>query len=109
MSIFKWWLKVKEKILPARRLDIFDSDELPARLPHRDLVLARQDGESWSVGMLCPCGCRQRIELPLLKEIQPRWDVKVETSGKPTLNPSIWLREGCRSHFFIRNGRVIWL
>jgi hypothetical protein len=31
-----------------------------------------------------------------------------DARGRPTLRPSVWLRTGCRSHFWIRDGRVEW-
>lgn len=71
-------------------------------------MLAREDGEDWCVGMRCPCGCGYVIELLVVAEARPRWDVKVDANGLPTLTPSVWLQKGCRSHFWIREGRTIW-
>ena len=103
-----WWRKFTAAILPARRLIVVAGDTLPDALPARDLVLARDDDEDWSVGMRCPCGCGQRLELMLLKEVKPRWDLTADRHGAPTLSPSVWLRQGCRSHFRLRGGKVIW-
>jgi hypothetical protein len=69
-------------------------------------ILRRVD--DWSVGMRCPCGCGQRLEMMVLKEVKPRWDVSVDLRGHVTLHPSVWLREGCRSHFWVRSGKIIW-
>jgi Family of unknown function (DUF6527) len=44
----------------------------------------------------------------ILKEVKPRWDVAVDTQGHVSLHPSVWLREGCRSHFWVKSGRIIW-
>lgn len=103
-----WWRGLKVALSPARSLRIVDSDELPQRLPRRDLVLAREDGEDWCVGLKCPCGCGQRLEMMVLKDVRPRWDVRVDSRGRPTLHPSVWLREGCRSHFWVRSGKIVW-
>lgn len=81
---------------------------LPARLPRRDLVVARDDGEDWSVGMRCPCGCGDTIELMLVAEAKPRWWLTFDRRGRPSLSPSVWRRTGCRSHFWVRGGRVDW-
>jgi hypothetical protein len=105
----RWWLHIKERLLPARRVVVVDGDDLPAKLPIRQLVLLRDGDEDWSVTMRCPCGCGQRIELPLLPEVRPRWSLRVDEHRRPTLHPSVWLKEGCRSHFLLRAGKVIWV
>ena len=106
--IMRWWRHVWARLGPCRRLRIIEGDSLPSQLPWRDLVLARDDGEDWCVGMRCPCGCGHVIELLVIAEAKPRWDVSVDTKGRPTLTPSVWLKKGCRSHFWIREGRVHW-
>ncbi|WP_236000503.1 DUF6527 family protein [Bradyrhizobium uaiense] len=58
--------------------------------------------------MRCPCGCRQTIELLLIREAKPRWDLSVDPAGRPSLRPSVWVQTGCRSHFWLRRGRVEW-
>ena len=93
---------------PRRALTIVEGDKLPEKMPLWNLVMARDDGDDWSVGMRCPCGCRQRLEMMVLKEVKPRWDVSTDSRGHVTLQPSVWLREGCRSHFWVRSGKVIW-
>lgn len=108
MKIKKWWRNTLERLLPRRRLRVIDGDSLPSRLPSRDLVLARDNGEDWCVGMLCPCGCGYVIELLVVAEGKPRWDVKADPEGVPTITPSVWLQKGCRSHFWVKNGRIHW-
>jgi len=108
-KITRWWRDVKDQLGPCRGLRIIEGDSLPSKLPRRDLVLARDDGgEDWCVGVRCPCGCGQVIELLVVTEAKPRWDVSVDAKGRPTLTPSVWLKKGCRSHFWIRGGRVHW-
>ncbi|MDX8494192.1 DUF6527 family protein [Mesorhizobium sp. VK22B] len=58
--------------------------------------------------MICPCGCGRRLELMLLKGVKPRWDLDVDQHDFPTLYPSVWVADGCRSHFFLRSGRIDW-
>ena len=103
-----WLLKIVERLLPARSVLIVESEAQPEKLPRRALVLLRDGGENWSIGMRCPCGCGQRVELPLIPEVKPRWELQIESDKTPTLTPSVWLREGCRSHFFVRRGKVQW-
>ena len=104
----KWLLNTLESLMPARKLTIVNGDELPPRLPRRGLVLLRDNGEDWSIAMRCPCGCGQKLELPLIPEATPRWDLRVDADGRPSLAPSVWLRDNCRSHFFLRRGKVQW-
>ncbi|WP_245262997.1 DUF6527 family protein [Mesorhizobium australicum] len=58
--------------------------------------------------MKCPCGCGRTIELLVFPEAKPRWSLKVDRRRRPSLTPSVWLQTGCRSHFWVRNGRVHW-
>jgi hypothetical protein len=104
----KWLRRVRDKFGPRRDLQVVEGDSLPERLPRRNLVLAREGDEDWCVGMRCPCGCGQTIELLLIQEAKPRWDLLVDWSGRPSLKPSVWLQTGCRSHFWLRRGRVEW-
>lgn len=108
MNLARWFLKIWGKYGPARGLQIIDGDTLPAALPTRDLVLTRDDGDDWSVGMRCPCGCGDKIELMILKEARPRWDISVNRVGRPSLRPSVWRKSGCKSHFWVREGRILW-
>jgi len=98
-----------EPYLPPRRLVVVKGDSLPAKMPIRSIVLARDSQEDWCVGMQCPCGCGRIIELLVIDEAQPRWDYSVNASGQPSLHPSVWLNNGCCSHFWLRNGRIQWV
>lgn len=108
MKLPKWMHRLLDRVGPARRLRSIEGDELPTRLPSRDLVLTVDDGEQWSIGMQCPCRCGETIELLVQPGAKPRWDVAVDGSGRPTVTPSVWRNVGCRSHFWVRKGRVHW-
>lgn len=64
--------------------------------------------EPWQVELVCPCGCNEKIVLPVNESTSPRWDLKILNHRTPTLHPSVWRSKGCKSHFFLRNGKVIW-
>lgn len=108
MKIMKWFRRLWGKYGPPRRLVIVEGDSLPDVLPDRDLVLVRDDGDDWSVAMRCPCGCGERIELMILHNARPRWDVKSNQAGQPSVHPSVWRNSGCKSHFWVREGRIFW-
>src|ERR1700677_3223757 len=99
MSFARWLRNVQARVAPRRRLQIVEGDSLPAHLPRRDLVLARDGDEDWCVGMRCPCGCGSVIELLVIPEAKPRWNLNVDAKGRPSLSPSVWVQRGCRSHF----------
>lgn len=103
-----YWRAAKQWWTPVRKVRIAATDELPAHLPRKDLILVHDDGEDWSVGFWCPCGCGESIELALLQDVKPRWDLIISLEGLPTLHPSVWRRTGCRSHFWLRDGIVHW-
>lgn len=46
---------------------------------------------------------------PASAQVKPRWSLEVDAQGLPTLRPSVWLTGGCRSHFFLRKGKIIWV
>jgi len=109
MSWRRWWRNVRERWSPARRVRYVDGDSLPAALMGRSVVVAKEDDELWCAGMLCPCGCGEVLELALIAEARPRWSIRVDRRGRPSLSPSVWRRTGCRSHFWLRDGRVRWV
>lgn len=90
------------------RLVRIEGDDMPKALPGRTLVILEEDGAPWSAGMMCPCGCGRVLEVMLLEGVKPRWDVEIDHRGRPGLKPSVWVADGCRSHFWLRNGWVHW-
>lgn len=70
-------------------------------------LLESVDGNPWSVCFRCPCGCGQYIHLPVLKDSGVYWDLSIDEEGRPSLSPSILSLDGCKSNFFIKNGKSI--
>ncbi|WP_223250722.1 DUF6527 family protein [Rhodanobacter denitrificans] len=99
LNIFTGWF-------PYKGVDCPD-DELPKHLARgRVYVLGTP---AWRVAFLCPCGCKEMVELCLLKQYRPHWTASVDNEGKVSLSPSVWKKVGCRSHYFMRNGQIIWV
>jgi Family of unknown function (DUF6527) len=95
-------------------LRIFDTTytiehvEDPVERPkNKYLYVIGTELEPWQVEFLCPCGCSDKIVLPVNNETSPRWNIEIK-EGIPTLSPSVFRSKGCRSHFFMRRGRVEW-
>lgn len=82
-------------------------NELPDTLKPRSVYLIG-GGAPWCAALLCPCGCRAVLQLSLLDDDSPRWRLLLDCDGLPTLVPSIRRTQGCRSHFYLRRGRVVW-
>ena len=62
----------------------------------------------WGAALLCPCGCGDVIELNLLGKVRPHWRVREHWDHSASVTPSVWRRRGCRSHFFVRKGKIEW-
>lgn len=82
--------------------------EQPEKLLSSTLYLIEDDGFLEHASMRCPCGCGHIIYLNLLVDESPCWSVLVHDDGAVSLNPSIWRRDGCRSHFFFKRSKVLW-
>ena len=72
------------------------------------VYILEEDGEPWQASMRCPCGCGAILDMNLLPDDKPVWRTSIGKNGSATLHPSVWRTVGCKSHFFVRNGRIIW-
>ncbi len=91
-----------------RQLIISYSDTPPSNIKNRNIYLAQEDGENWAVAFRCPCGCGDRLELQLVPELSPNWRLTIEGKKYPTLYPSVWRKNGCKSHFWVKCGHIHW-
>jgi len=57
----------------------------------------------------CPCGCGDLLTLSLMRNIEPNWDLRIDRFNRITLSPSVWKKDGCRSHFFVKKSKVVWV
>lgn len=61
----------------------------------------------------CPCGCGNTVMIPYYKdgtqkEQTPSWSYR-EVDGRVTLSPSIFSTGWpCRSHYFVRDNKIVW-
>ena len=96
----RWWRR-GDRVVGLRVADE------PDRLD-RGVIYVIGVPQAWAAVMSCPCGCGSAIHLNLLPGASPRWDIEDHGDRAVTVCPSIWRTSGCRSHFFIREGRVVW-
>ena len=92
----------------SRSVVLIEGDSLPENMPIRSIVVAVEGEEIWCVGLKCPCGCGYTIELPIIKEARPRWDLNINSQNQISLFPSIFPKKGYKSHFWIKNGKITW-
>src|SRR4051794_38363824 len=83
------------------------SDE-PGELLPGVVYVVGEPGWPWCATLRCPCGCGAVIRLSLLADDRPHWSVRVHSCWAASIYPSIARIVGCRSHFIIRRGRLIW-
>ena len=77
-----WWRRFIARLMPRRSLRIVEGDMLPEKRPLWNLVMVRDDGDDWSVGMRCPCGCGQHLEMMLLTEVKESGGPRGYDAGK---------------------------
>jgi hypothetical protein len=83
-------------------------DEELQRLNSHVLYVIEDAGIAWSAMMACPCGCGTPLHMNLIPDTKPAWRLDEGPDGSPSLAPSVWRTEECRSHFFLRCGRIEW-
>lgn len=92
---------------PPRAFRVVHLGEDPVELLPETLYAIGENGHLWHVMLACPCGCGATIALNVLPDDSPRWRLHEHVDG-PTLSPSVWRTAGCRSHFILRRGQVVW-
>jgi hypothetical protein len=90
------------------RYRVLAVDELPDRLASKIVYAVGDEGQYWLAALTCPCGCGDTIQLSMMQGRRPRWNLVEQNLRFPTLTPSVDRTVGCRSHFFVRNGRIEW-
>ena len=83
-------------------------EDLPDHMEADIVYIAGENGHLWYAAFLCPCGCNATIQLGLMKGHRPRWNVTEHVDGTVSLHPSVWRKVGCRSHFLLKKGKVMW-
>src|SRR5271156_4562751 len=75
-----------------------------SELSDTDFVIVRSGNFTKWACFRCPCGCGEKIALSLATNRRPAWKVTTDRLRRPTVEPSIWQRAGCHSHFWIKKG-----
>ncbi len=92
---------------PHFKLVISDHQPRADQMQSGTMVAVRGQREAKWVCFLCPCGSGEIVRLGLRREGHPSWSLTMDRLGRPTLAPSIWQRDRCHCHFWIRKGALI--
>lgn len=84
------------------------TDDVPEKIDNKTIYIIYNEGYYWQAVMLCPCKCKKILHMNLMKEYHPFWKIEIDNKNRISLNPSVHRIVGCRSHFFVSNGRIIW-
>lgn len=112
MSKFKKIIKELFRRKQFKNIVVFENSSLRESIDNT-IMLYKKNGKFVWAKFKCPCDCGKDIVLSLNPNIKPYWTVHLKTvNGKQyvTFQPSVWL-EGfnCKSHFFIRDNKIIWV
>jgi hypothetical protein len=99
--------RLRRWLVPPYRTEVI-GDTLPKHLLRRRLYVVEEDGFLEQAAMLCPCGCKRVVHLNLLPDERPCWRLTRHDDGTVTLDPSVWRKKDCGSHFWFRRGYVQW-
>jgi Family of unknown function (DUF6527) len=101
----RFWRWVRRAPVPLRTVFV---EELPDDLESKSVYLVGEGSYLWFAAMLCPCGCGETLHMSLLPGGHPRWEVIRHDDGTVSVDPSVRRNKGCRSHFFLKKGIIVW-
>ena len=103
------WLLERIFVRPQRRFYIERNLEEPMKIQSFRVYIVGEEGYEWTAVFICPCGCGHIVRLNLLYgDDRPTWRVSHDRRRLATVQPSVWRKIGCRSHFIIRDGLIKW-
>lgn len=72
------------------------------------ILIEHRGGKDRWLHFLCPCSCGDKISISLMQSSDPHWSLIKNNDRTITISPSISKFTSCKSHFFIKNSRIIW-
>lgn len=89
---------------------IVEDNPAPGELRQGEMLIVGGPGYKKWAYLLCPCGCGAVTMLRLSPPTaRPRWRVTLDRFNRPSVYPSVWRTEGCRSHYWIAAGTLVWV
>lgn len=110
------WIGGKLNLLWGRKFEVAKpkyqvkyAEDVPGAISGTDIFIIQDGNEAELLAFKCPCGCGADILLNLLKDASPKWSYKIDNMGKIYISPSVWRSVGCKSHFFLKEDKIIWV
>jgi hypothetical protein len=100
--------RLKAFFKKEKRFRYLLADDIPPEIKPYKIYLVSNQEYQWQMMMLCPCGCKTILYLSLLKESKPNWTYTISNKNRISIHPSIHRKTDCKSHFYIRQGKVSW-
>lgn len=107
-KIFKWLSTLRFFQHRKKFYKTIETSALPEKLVPNTIYILGDNGYLWYATMICPCGCKSTLQMSLYPDGKPKWDVIRHKGGSISLTPSINRTVGCKSHFFLEKGKIIW-
>jgi len=102
------WLWLRDRWTRGALFRIEHVEDEPVRLSPRTVYIIRDAGQDWAAIMSCPGGCGQVLHMNLIPDSKPVWRLTEHPGLTASLWPSVWRREGCGCHFWLKRGRIQW-
>ncbi len=83
-------------------------EDLPERLRTKSIYVVGGKVCPYQAVVHCPCGCKEAIYVDVANQSKAKWSLTTHSNESISLHPSVWRTVGCRSHFLVRRGKVIW-
>ena len=119
IEFFRWLIKIltfsgdgnKSVAITNEKLEckIEFVEDLPLNMRPETYYILQDGLEPELLGFKCPCGCGSDILLNLLRDASPSWSHSINENQQIEVYPSVWRKNGCRSHFFVTNGEIKWV
>jgi len=101
--------KQRQPSIHFQRITLVNKTPKNDEVGFKDFIeVVYQNKPLWTL-FRCPCGCGHVISLSLQKVHNPYWKVHKSDAGRPTVYPSVWQTKGCKSHFWVKDGRIYWV
>lgn len=104
-SFFRWFI---QKYNGKKNYKYRLVHELPETLESNIIYIEANLNVPWQLVMVCPCGCKKNLHMNLIEAYHPFWKYHFDKKKRITLSPSVHRMVGCRSHFFVRKGTIVW-